>query len=147
FDRRLPKHRMRFVRRGIDRPLRVVLGRHNSHPWLPAASCMHACRTIEYRRRFRPARQLRRPAARQDENLLHGRKEPRMINSRSLRLDRVTRAPLADAVYETLLDGILGGRYAAGAELTEVALADELGVSRTPVHDALKRLAVDGLIE
>src|SRR6185295_3451641 len=77
----------------------------------------------------------------------HGRKEPRMINTRNLRLDRVTRAPLADAVYETILEGILGGRYAGGAELTEVALAAELGVSRTPVHDALKRLAVDGLVE
>jgi DNA-binding GntR family transcriptional regulator len=70
-----------------------------------------------------------------------------MIHTRNLRLDRVTRAPLADAVYETIMDGILGGRYASGAELTEVSLAAELGVSRTPVHEALKRLAVDGLIE
>ncbi|MGE5195562.1 MAG: GntR family transcriptional regulator [Deltaproteobacteria bacterium] len=70
-----------------------------------------------------------------------------MIHTRSLRLDRVTRAPLADAVYETIMEGILGGHYASGAELTEVALAAELGVSRTPVHEALKRLAVDGLVE
>jgi DNA-binding GntR family transcriptional regulator len=70
-----------------------------------------------------------------------------MIHARNLRLDRVTRAPLADAVYETVMDGILGGRYASGVELTEVALAAELGVSRTPVHEALKRLAVEGLIE
>ncbi len=70
-----------------------------------------------------------------------------MVNTRSLRLDRVTRAPLADAVYETIMEGILGGYYASGAELTEVSLAAELGVSRTPVHEALKRLAVDGLVE
>ncbi len=70
-----------------------------------------------------------------------------MINTRNLRFDRVTRAPLADAVYETIMEGILGGHYASGAELTEVALAAELGVSRTPVHEALKRLAIDGLVE
>jgi DNA-binding GntR family transcriptional regulator len=74
-------------------------------------------------------------------------KEPIVMNTRNLRLDRVTRAPLAGAVYETLMDAILGGRYASGEELTEVALAAELGVSRTPVHEALKRLAIDGLIE
>ncbi len=45
------------------------------------------------------------------------------------------------------MDGILLGRYGSGEELTEVALAAELGVSRTPVHEALKRLAVDGLVE
>jgi DNA-binding GntR family transcriptional regulator len=70
-----------------------------------------------------------------------------MIHTRNVRLDRVTRAPLADAVYETIMEAILGGRYASGEEMTEVALAAELGVSRTPVHEALKRLAVDGLVE
>ena len=70
-----------------------------------------------------------------------------MVHTRTLRLDRVARAPLADAVYETIMEGILGGHYASGVEVTEVALAAELGVSRTPVHEALKRLAVDGLVE
>jgi len=70
-----------------------------------------------------------------------------MTHSQTLSLDRVARASLADAVYETLMEAILGGRYASGAELTEVALAAELGVSRTPVHEALKRLAIDGLVE
>ena len=70
-----------------------------------------------------------------------------MIHTKNLRLDRVTRAPLADAVYETIMDAILGGHYSGGTELTEVSLASELGVSRTPVHEALKRLAVEGLVE
>jgi DNA-binding GntR family transcriptional regulator len=70
-----------------------------------------------------------------------------MIHTRNLRIDRVTRAPLADAVYETIMDAILGGHYSGGTELTEVSLAAELGVSRTPVHEALKRLAVEGLVE
>ncbi len=70
-----------------------------------------------------------------------------MIRSKMMSLDRVPRASLADSVYETLMDAILGGRYPSGTELTEVAVAAELGVSRTPVHEALKRLAIDGLVE
>jgi DNA-binding GntR family transcriptional regulator len=57
------------------------------------------------------------------------------------------RASLADKVYETLLEAIVSGRLAPGAELSVVALAKELEVSRTPVHDALRQLAHDGLVE
>jgi DNA-binding GntR family transcriptional regulator len=42
---------------------------------------------------------------------------------------------------------ILGGRYAAGSRLGEVQLADTLGVSRTPVREALRLLASEGLVE
>jgi DNA-binding GntR family transcriptional regulator len=58
-----------------------------------------------------------------------------------------SRATLADAVYETLLEAILSGRLASGAILSEVAVAQQLDVSRTPVHDALRQLAKDGLVE
>jgi len=54
---------------------------------------------------------------------------------------------LADAVYETLLEAIVTGRVASGSVLTAVSLAEQLNVSRTPVHDALRQLANDGLIE
>lgn len=54
---------------------------------------------------------------------------------------------LADRVYETLENGILDGRYARGEYLTEVRLSEELGVSRTPVREALRRLGQEGLIE
>ncbi len=54
---------------------------------------------------------------------------------------------LADAVYETLLEAILSGRLEPGKVISEVALAKQLDVSRTPVHDALRQLAKDGLIE
>ncbi len=53
---------------------------------------------------------------------------------------------LSDAVYETLLEAIMGGRLATGAVVSEVSLAQQLQVSRTPVHDALRQLAKDGLI-
>ncbi|MEU6795664.1 GntR family transcriptional regulator [Nonomuraea wenchangensis] len=42
---------------------------------------------------------------------------------------------------------ILGGRYAPGDRLAEVELAEVLGVSRTPVREALRRLAAEGLVE
>jgi DNA-binding GntR family transcriptional regulator len=59
----------------------------------------------------------------------------------------VERTRLSDAVYETLFDAILSGRLAAGAIVSEVSLAKQLEVSRTPVHDALRQLAKDGLVE
>ncbi len=42
---------------------------------------------------------------------------------------------------------ILGGDLAAGVRLGEVELAERLGVSRTPVREALSRLAAEGLVE
>lgn len=59
----------------------------------------------------------------------------------------IERTTLADKVYETLLEAIVSGRLVPGEELSVVALAKELEVSRTPVHDALRQLANDGLVE
>ncbi|MBM3995437.1 MAG: GntR family transcriptional regulator [Planctomycetes bacterium] len=60
---------------------------------------------------------------------------------------RVESARLSDAVYETLLEAIISGRLHAGAIVSEVSLAKQLEVSRTPVHDAMRQLAKDGLVE
>ena len=59
----------------------------------------------------------------------------------------LVRQTLVDSVYETLLEAILSGKIASGTDLNEVSLARELGVSRTPVHEALAWLAADELIE
>jgi len=59
----------------------------------------------------------------------------------------VSKRSLVDSLYERLLELILQGRLPSGAELNEVALARQLGVSRTPMHEALVWLAADGLIE
>ena len=56
-------------------------------------------------------------------------------------------ASLAELVYETLLEAIVAGRLQSDVVLSEVALAKQLEVSRTPVHDALRQLAKDGLVE
>ena len=49
-------------------------------------------------------------------------------------------------VYEALRDSILAGRIKPGAYLSQVEIARELGVSRTPVREALRRLHESGLI-
>jgi DNA-binding GntR family transcriptional regulator len=61
--------------------------------------------------------------------------------------DRFERTRLSDAVYETLLEAIISGKLAPGTIISEVALAKQLQVSRTPVHDALRQLAKDALVE
>ncbi|GAA0263477.1 GntR family transcriptional regulator [Cryptosporangium japonicum] len=52
----------------------------------------------------------------------------------------------ADAAYARLREAIVDGQYPAGARLTEVEIAETLGMSRTPVREALRRLAGDGLV-
>ncbi len=59
----------------------------------------------------------------------------------------VERAPgLGDQVYQALRAQLRSGRIAAGQPLQEVQLAQQLGVSRTPVREALTRLAGEGLL-
>lgn len=71
-----------------------------------------------------------------------------MTHDGGLDLDAsLSRTSLADAAYETLLGAIIKGRLRSGTELTTVALARELSVSRTPVQEALRRLAADGFVE
>lgn len=54
---------------------------------------------------------------------------------------------LADQVFEQLEQKILTGEYAKGELFTEMFLSKELGVSRTPVREALRRLEQEHLIE
>ncbi len=54
---------------------------------------------------------------------------------------------LADRVFEELENALLDGEYSEGELLTENALSQKLGVSRTPIREAMGRLAQDGLIE
>jgi len=53
----------------------------------------------------------------------------------------------SDRVFDVLRADILSGRHAAGQRLGEVELAGELGTSRTPVREALRRLGAEGLVE
>ena len=53
----------------------------------------------------------------------------------------------AERAYQTIRARIMDGSVPPGAALREEALAAEIGVSRTPVRDALRRLLADGLVE
>jgi len=55
--------------------------------------------------------------------------------------------PLIDSVYARLRDLILSNVLRAGQKLVDRDLAEQLGVSRTPVREALGRLAMMGLVE
>ena len=61
-------------------------------------------------------------------------------------LDPMALRGLRDHVQEALRTAILSGRFRAGDKLNERLLAAELGVSTTPVKEALQRLATDGLV-
>src|SRR5687767_9160166 len=53
---------------------------------------------------------------------------------------------LVEWVYEALVQRIVQGSLTRGMIVSELALAQELGVSRTPVHDAVRQHAKDGLV-
>lgn len=53
---------------------------------------------------------------------------------------------LRGRVFNFIREGILSGRYAENEELKENAIGDKLGVSRTPVREALRQLELEGLV-
>jgi DNA-binding GntR family transcriptional regulator len=59
---------------------------------------------------------------------------------------RAERTSLVESVYHALLQRIVRGELPRGTVVSELALSQELGVSRTPVHDAVRQLAKDGLV-
>lgn len=56
-------------------------------------------------------------------------------------------SPNTEDVYERVRTAILDGEFAPGAVMSQVALADQLGISRTPLREALRRLQSEGLVE
>jgi DNA-binding GntR family transcriptional regulator len=54
---------------------------------------------------------------------------------------------LKEAVYQRLKEGIIRGEISAGSKLVETQISRELGVSRTPLREAISRLGQEGLLE
>ncbi len=54
--------------------------------------------------------------------------------------------PLRDVVFKTLRRGILTGELKPGERLMEIHLANRLGVSRTPIREAIRKLELEGLV-
>lgn len=54
--------------------------------------------------------------------------------------------PLRDVVFKTLRQAILRGELKPGERLMEIQLANKLGVSRTPIREAIRKLELEGLV-
>jgi DNA-binding GntR family transcriptional regulator len=66
---------------------------------------------------------------------------------RALTRSPIPRASLRDQVYEIVLRAIVDGELAPGHQIRDLDIAESLGVSRTPVREALQRLLDEGLVE
>lgn len=67
-----------------------------------------------------------------------------MENLTKLNLDNYK--PLRDVVFESLRKAIVEGSLKPGQRLMEVQLAEQLGVSRTPVREAIRKLELEGFV-
>lgn len=54
--------------------------------------------------------------------------------------------PLREMVFESLREAIILGRLRPGERLMEIQLAEEMGVSRTPVREAIRKLELEGFV-
>ncbi len=63
-----------------------------------------------------------------------------------LNFDLQNHRPLREIVYEQLKRQILTGQITPGTRMMEVELAEEMGVSRTPVREAIRKLEKEGLV-
>lgn len=67
-----------------------------------------------------------------------------MVKVPKLKMDSYQ--PLRDVIFETLRKAIVSGDIKPGERLMEVSLANQMGVSRTPVREAIRRLEAEGLV-
>src|ERR1700749_1029611 len=65
----------------------------------------------------------------------------------SAQTDSPARRDHVEQVYKRVREAILEGEIAPGTAMSQVALADELGVSRTPLREALRMLQSEGLVD
>jgi DNA-binding GntR family transcriptional regulator len=76
----------------------------------------------------------------------HGARSPARADDSNIGLVRLQRQTVASMTLGAIRDGILHGHYAEGEPLRQDALADELGVSRIPIREALRQLETEGLV-
>lgn len=67
--------------------------------------------------------------------------QPRLV---PIKLDNYK--PLREMVFESLREAIILGRLGPGERLMEIQLAEEMGVSRTPVREAIRKLELEGFV-
>jgi len=68
------------------------------------------------------------------------------MEGNTLRVNMNEYLPLRDVVFNTLRQAILKGELEPGERLMEIQLAERLGVSRTPIREAIRKLELEGLV-
>lgn len=68
------------------------------------------------------------------------------MEGNALRVNMNEYLPLRDVVFNTLRQAILKGELEPGERLMEIQLAERLGVSRTPIREAIRKLELEGLV-
>ncbi|MFZ7133568.1 MAG: GntR family transcriptional regulator [Eubacteriales bacterium] len=63
-----------------------------------------------------------------------------------LTIDMDTYKPLREIVFTTMREAIINGDFKPSQRLMEVQLAEKMGVSRTPVREAIRKLELEGLV-
>ncbi len=71
----------------------------------------------------------------------------KIMESKLSKLEISNYKPLREIVFEHLRNSILNGKLEPGERLMELQLAEQLGVSRTPVREAIRKLELEGLVE
>ena len=66
------------------------------------------------------------------------------MNNYDVKQEVTDKYSLRGRVFNRLREDILNGRYAEHEELREVAIGEEMGVSRTPVREAFRQLELEG---
>ncbi|MGB9804170.1 GntR family transcriptional regulator [Desulfofundulus sp.] len=69
-----------------------------------------------------------------------------MENTRLVPIKLDNYKPLRELVFESLREAIIQGRLKPGERLMEIQLAEEMGVSRTPVREAIRKLELEGFV-
>ncbi|MDE6313770.1 MAG: GntR family transcriptional regulator [Lachnospiraceae bacterium] len=68
------------------------------------------------------------------------------MNTNSIEMEAADKYSLRGRVYHQIREDIINGHYKKNEELREAAIANELGISRTPVREALRQLELEGLV-
>lgn len=66
---------------------------------------------------------------------------------RNIEASSKTKISLTEQAYTRLREQIITGQLSPGSEMSELELADQLSMSKTPVREALGRLSIEGLVE
>jgi DNA-binding GntR family transcriptional regulator len=83
----------------------------------------------------------------QKQPTLHKKLDTIVKNKQNKLLSKKNNIPVREQTYEYLKEKVLSGTFSPGERLTEEHLAEELGVSRTPVREALHKMELEGLVK